>query len=195
MSAPTHNRDPFASIGVRLRDGFGRSGAIALAALLAATAWWVLVQAPRERLAHEPVVAAVRSSEPGQQADRPQPVDPDAAARTLRAALPGAQRHAADVESLLDIAARAGVKLEQGRLRVVGEPGDSLQRIELELRVTERWPALRGLLAQAMNRMPHLALKTLKVTRESAESSQVEAQLVLAWIYRDASAAPSKEAP
>jgi len=195
MSALMRHRDPLAWIGLRLRDGFGSVGVTALAALIAAVVWWGLVQAPRERLAREPVTAAVGGPDAVQHADREPRIDPDAEARTLRVALPGPQRHAADVEALLDVAARAGVRLEQGRLRVVGEPGDPLQRIELELRLTERWPALRAVIVQVMNRMPHLALKTLKVTRESAESSQVEAQLVFVWIYRDAAAAPAKEAP
>jgi hypothetical protein len=193
MSKAIRRGDALAAIAFRLREGFGRTGAVAIVALLGAAAWWALVQAPRERLAHEPVpLEAPASGAESPVAVQPAP-DPDAAARRLRASLPGPQRHAADLEALLEVAARAGVKLEQGRLRVVGEPGDSLQRIEVELRVTERWPALRALLAQAMNRMPHLALKTLKVTRESAESEQVEAQLVFAWIYRDGSVAPSRE--
>lgn len=195
MNPPTYRPDLLAAIGIRLRDGFGRSGAIALAALLAAGAWWVLVQAPRERLAEAPVVNTVRPSESALSEAPGQQIDPDAALRAMRAALPGPQRHPADLEALLDIAARAGVKLEQGRLRPVGEPGEPLQRIEVELRVTDRWPALLALLGQALNRMPHLALKTLKVTRESAESSLVEAQLVFAWVYRDASAVPARDVP
>ncbi len=172
-----------------LRRDWGAVGAAALVALgLAAIAGagLALRDAPSA-----PPVAAV----PPEPVPVPVPVptarsapvdDPE---RALLARLPLASAHPADLEALLEVAARSGVKLEQGRLRVAGEADDPLQRIEIELRVVERWSALRGLLASAMNRMPHLALSSLKVSRETADAERVDAQLVMTWIYRRAAPA------
>jgi hypothetical protein len=82
------------------------------------------------------------------------------------------------------VAQAHGVTLDSGRVRRLAQADEPWVQIEMEVRMNQPWSQVRAFLAGALNRMPNLALQSVRLAREDASASRVEAQLVLRWVYR-----------
>lgn len=153
-------------------------GAAGLALLAAA---WLL-----HGLEVEPMRAA--GMEMAQRADhltkRARPVREAESAQlaALSATLPGAERMPEAIAHLFSAAKHAGLTLQQGAYRAVGEKSgspqpNSLLRYQISLPVKGDYPAVRAFVAEALEREPSLALDAIRLTREHMGAGEIDAEL------------------
>jgi hypothetical protein len=92
--------------------------------------------------------------------------------------------HTRDLDRLVAVAQSHGVVFESGRVRRLAQADEPWVQIEMELRLNQPWSQVRAFLGGALNRMPHLALQSVRLARDDAAAARVEAQLVFRWVYR-----------
>ncbi len=90
------------------------------------------------------------------------------------------------VARLFAAATHAGLRLEQGGYRPVAGSAGGPARYQITLPVSGDYPAIRGFLAEALERQPTLALDGLTLSRESIASPEVKARLNLTFYLREA---------
>lgn len=100
----------------------------------------------------------------------------------LSATLPGAERMPEAVARLFSAANHAGLTLQQGAYRAVGDKPDAeksgdLSRYQISLPVTGDYPAVRAFVAEALEREPSLALDGLRLVRERMDLAEIDAEL------------------
>ncbi len=100
----------------------------------------------------------------------------------LSATLPGAERMPDAVTRLFTAAQHAGLTLQQGSYRTVGDKpaGDqshALARYQINLPITGDYPAVRAFVAEALEREPSLALDGMRLARSGMESAEIDAEL------------------
>jgi hypothetical protein len=100
----------------------------------------------------------------------------------LSATLPGAERMPEAVARLFAAAKHAGLTLQQGAYRAVGdkaggEKSSGLSRYQISLPVTGDYPAVRAFVAEALEREPGLALDGMRLARERMDLGEIDAEL------------------
>lgn len=105
----------------------------------------------------------------------------------LSATLPGAERMPEAVARLFAAANHAGLTLQQGAYRAVGDKAagektasdktNGLARYQISLPVTGNYPAVRAFVAEALEREPSLALDGMRLSRERMDSGEIDAEL------------------
>ncbi len=100
----------------------------------------------------------------------------------LSVTLPGTERMPEAVARLFAAARHAGLTLQQGAYRSVGEKPagqnpNGLLRYQISLPVTGEYPAVRAFVAEALEREPSLALDGMRLAREGMDQSEVDAEL------------------
>lgn len=112
----------------------------------------------------------------------------------LGATLPGIERMPEAVARLFSAAKHAGLTLQQGAYRAVGDvvgnavgnavgnnPGadkfSPLSRYQISLPVTGDYPAVRAFVAEALEREPSLALDGMRLVRERMDIGEIDAEL------------------
>jgi hypothetical protein len=100
----------------------------------------------------------------------------------LVATLPGIERMPEAVARLFAAAKHAGLILQQGAYRTVGdkqgkEKSSDLSRYQISLPVTGDYPAVRAFVAEALEREPSLALDGMRLVRERMDLGEIEAEL------------------
>jgi len=101
---------------------------------------------------------------------------------SLSATLPGAERMPEAVARLFAAAKHAGLTLQQGAYRAVGdkpvgEKTSSLVRYQISLPVSGDYPAVRAFVAEVLERETSLALDGIRLTRERMDSAEIDAEL------------------
>jgi hypothetical protein len=164
-------------IGLRL----GATGLIGLACAALALLLYLAGTRP-----HEARVAAQQTQLDALQRRAEAPVPPQAvvAADPLDA-LPPAGEAARQIGALERLARAHGIELPRGQYGASAQARGGVQRWTLALPVEARYPALHAWLADALARMPNLALDELKLKRERIESRTVQAELRLS-LYLEA---------
>jgi hypothetical protein len=92
--------------------------------------------------------------------------------------------HSQDLERLMALAQAQGVVLDSGRVQRIVSDDSPIVQIELELSLLQPWSKVRVFLASALNRSSHLALQSIRLSREEPAASEVDAELVFRWVYR-----------
>lgn len=105
----------------------------------------------------------------------------------LSATLPGAERMPEAVARLFSAANHAGLTLQQGAYRAVGDKAagektasdktNGLARYQISLPVTGNYPAVRAFVAEVLEREPSLALDGMRLSRERMDSGEIDAEL------------------
>jgi hypothetical protein len=127
----------------------------------------------------EPVSQSTRSAvPPGSRPEAPDPL------RQRWKQWPLESSHSRDLDRLVALAQAQGVTLDSGRVRRLSQADEPWVQIEMEVRMNQSWSQVRTFLGTALNRMPNLALQSVRLAREDAAMPRVEAQLVLRWVYR-----------
>lgn len=93
-------------------------------------------------------------------------------------------QHSRDLDRLVAVAQTHGVVFETGRVRRVVHEDAPVVQIQLEVSLNQPWSQVRTFLAGALNRMPHLALQSVRLARDEPGAPRVNAQLVFSWVYR-----------
>lgn len=165
-------------IGLRL----GATGLIGLAGIGLALLLYLAGTRP-----HEARVAAQQTQLDTLQrrAQAPERPQPQAAAADPLDALPPAGEVAYQIGALERLARAHGIDLPRGQYGASAQARGGVQRWTLALPVEARYPALHAWLADALARMPNLALDELKLKRERIESRTVQAELRLS-LYLEA---------
>lgn len=165
----------------RLRYALARLGWPGAAGLALLAAAWLL-----HGLEVEPMQAASLAME--QRAEhlakraRPARASESTQLAALSATLPGAERMPEAIAHLFSAATHAGLTLQQGAYRAVGEKSGSLQpnslvRYQISLPVNGDYPAVRAFVAEALEREPSLALDAIRLTRERMGAGEIDAEL------------------
>lgn len=98
-----------------------------------------------------------------------------------------APRLNADLRALVELAQAMGLTVERAQVRRTDAPSP-LRVEEVELETTAPYPLLRRFLARSLNEQPHLAVKRLRLDRESEDAPgepSVRSQLSLRLHYRE----------
>lgn len=98
--------------------------------------------------------------------------------------MPGADAAPAVLAGLFAAARHAGLELDEGNYRVSSDRAAGLVRHQISLPLSGTWPALRGFLAEALNRHPSLALEGLRMDR-GEDGAEVQATLRLTLYLRE----------
>jgi hypothetical protein len=166
--------DGFASAGLPAVVG---SAALLLAAGLAvlATPRWhadaAAAEAALQQRAGRPRLAA---------APAPAPPPDD---RRLLAALPDAEQAPARLAALMALAARDGLRLESTRqsdVATAAPTGLPAQALRVSMQLHGRYPALRRLVAEALQHDDALLLDQLRLQRPQAQADELSAEL--SWL-------------
>jgi hypothetical protein len=178
-------------MGSRGAAVLGHGGLIAAGVLIAGLLVWVVlimrmggssteaISARSASQASEQVAQATRSSPaPGSRSEATDPL------RQRWQQWPLESSHSRDLDRLVALAQAQGVTLESGRVRRLSQADEPWIQIEMEVRMIQPWSQVRTFLGSALNRMPNLALQSVRLAREDAATPRVEAQLVLRWVYR-----------
>lgn len=158
-------------IGLRL----GTTGLIGLACAALALLLYATGTRP-----HEARIAAqhMRLDTLQQRAQAPERRQAAVAADPLDT-LPPADEAARQIGALERLARAHGIELPRGQYGASAQAHTTLQRWTLVLPVEAPYPALHAWLADALARMPNLALDELKLKRERIESRTLQAEVRL----------------
>ena len=169
-----------------LRYALANLGWPGAAGLMLLTAAWLVQELDVQPMREARVVLEQRAAHLAKQV---RPVsDIEATQRAaLSATLPGAERMPEAVARLFSAATHAGLILQKGAYRSVGDkPGaeksgsqelKGLMRYQINLPVTGNYPAVRAFVAEALEREPSLALDGMRLTRERMDNGEIEAEL------------------
>jgi hypothetical protein len=89
------------------------------------------------------------------------------------------------IARLFAAADKAGLLLEQGEYRQLSEKDSGLTQYQITLPLVGSYPAVHAFLLEAMQQEPGLALDGLRLSRESVEESQLDAQMQLTLYLRE----------
>ncbi len=167
-----------------LRYGLARlgwPGGVGLALLLAAGLLHSLEVRPMRDAnlnLQQRVATLAKQVRPARETEAAKPTD-------LSITLPGAERMPEAVARLFAAARHAGLTLQQGAYRSVGDKPageksgsrNSLLRYQISLPVTGEYPAIRAFVAEALEREASLALDGMRLTREGMDLGEVDAEL------------------
>ncbi len=163
---------------------WGWPAALSLALLLtAAMVQWQL----RPALQHEGAALRAQRAEAERRAAREVRVAPVAPADRLAAMVPEVMRRGHDVGILLDSARESGLTVERADYAVDTLPGGSVTRLHARLPVTGSYAEVRGYVARILNSLPHAALESLQLERQSTQSARLQATLRVVLFYREES--------
>ena len=176
---PARVMDWLAYLAARL----GWPGLVGLGLLVAALAADRLLVLPLERQVDAMEVRVERLSRQPLPA-RHEETEQEKTARFLDR-LPGGAGAPEAVARLFTAAGHAGLRLEQGSYRP-GKAGEGLARYQITLPVTGDYPAIRGFLAEALERQPTLALDSLTLARDGIAAAELKARLNLSFYLREA---------
>lgn len=166
-------------IGLRL----GATGLIGLACAIAALLLYAAGTRPHEARI---VVQQARLDALQQRAQAPaRPQSQPAVTADPLDALPPAGEAARQIGALERLARAHGIDLPRGQYVASAQAHTALQRWTLALPVEAPYPALHAWLADALARMPNLALDEFKLKRERIESRTVQAEVRLS-LYLEA---------
>ncbi|MEW6679349.1 MAG: hypothetical protein AB1421_15655 [Pseudomonadota bacterium] len=115
---------------------------------------------------------------------RQQALKPDihtAPVQDWRSNLPADRQAYARLARLFEAAETAGLALDEGNYRTQTETRSGLVRRVVILPVAGTYPALRSFMAEALNQDAALALEGLRMSRETLETPDLEAELRLAY--------------
>lgn len=173
----------------RLHKRLGLAGMIALPALVLAVV--VLASIGLNRLTqhgHRSQTEAAGSGQSSASVGIAAPATPsqasDDALHRQWAGWPLESTHSQDLERLMALAQAQGVVLDSGRVQRIASDDSPIVQIELELSLLQPWSKVRGFMASALNRSSHLALQSIRLSREEPAASVVDAELVFRWVYR-----------
>lgn len=142
-----------------------------LAASLHAYTYWQ-VEKPHAEAARQilQLQAASRAdAAPGQ--DTANPLD-----------LPTQQNALASLKRLQQLADENGLMIDRAHYRL--EKDGQLSRYRLSLPIIGAYPDIRAFLSQAMQSFPHLAMESLRISREEPGMEEVDADMQLSFYFR-----------
>lgn len=96
--------------------------------------------------------------------------------------LPARQTALASLKQLQRLADENGLVIDSAQYRF--EKEGKLPRYRLSLPVIGTYPDIRAFLSQAMRQFPHLALESLRISREEPGMEEVDADMQLAFYFR-----------
>lgn len=150
----------------------GWPGLLGLALMLGAVGVSQVLVRPMEQ---ESAALADRARSLAQR--RAAPVAAVAAVRDWRADLPADHEAYGRLTRLFRAAETAGLALNEGSYRTQFDGTAGLGRLVISLPVSGGYPAVRGFLAEALNRDPALALEHLRLSREAMDETELAADL------------------
>lgn len=121
--------------------------------------------------------AAVRARQPAPAQGAPLP--------DWRTLLPADDQAYVRLAGLFKAAHAAGLALDEGNYRTQAETRSGLVRRVVTLPVSGSYPALREFLAEALNQDEALALEGLRLSRDSLENPELQAELRFAFYLGD----------
>jgi hypothetical protein len=173
-------------------DGFASAGlpaAVGSAALLLAAGLAVLAT-PRWRADAAAEAALQQRASRPRLAAAPAPAPPSDDRRLL-AALPDAEQAPARLAALMALAARDGLTLESTRqsdAATATPTGLPVQALRVSMQLHGRYPALRRLVAEALQHDDALLLDQLRLQRPQAQTDELSAELSWLLLQRAAAA-------
>jgi|GEM_PF-1144002 len=132
-------------------------------------------------IAKEPLQTGVEALESGPASAASTPVD---AVMRQWSSWPLEVSHSQDLERLTALAQAQGLVIESGRVRRLAVADSPMVQIEIELSLLQPWAKVRNFLASALNRTPHLALQSIRLSRDEPTAAEVDTELVFRWVYR-----------
>lgn len=172
-----------------LQRRLGLAGVLAMIALILAAVTLIGLAAHRLGQPSAAPVSAVKSPDPNRAAStdasvQTPEVQPTDALMRQWLTWPLEATHSQDLERLTALAQAQGVVIDSGRVRRLASDDSPIVQIELELSLLQPWSKVRTFLASALNRAPHLALQSIRLSRDEPSATEVDAELIFRWVYR-----------
>ena len=117
---------------------------------------------------------------------RPVSVTPADAARAYVEGFPALTQNAADVAQVFAAAQLRHVQLPKGEYQLKAEPGAPFVTYTATFPVHGDYDALKGFSADVLNALPHVSMDELRLSRESAGSTTLDAVVRFTFFYRSA---------
>lgn len=97
--------------------------------------------------------------------------------------LPPIGRSAELLQTLFDVAAQTGIKLDEGdyRLRATRDP--QVMQLSVSMPLRADYQHIQGFLASALYQLPNLGLESLQLQREKPETADLDAKLQLVLYF------------
>jgi hypothetical protein len=171
----------------RLRERLGHFGLAGMGLLLAAAA--LSVYAPQFAREAQDLRAAAdqtrgRLEEVRRQLAQ-QPASPQQAAR-LREWFPTVDQATADLRVMFNTAQKNRIELAKGEYTLApAEDASQLRRFEVVFPLKERYPTIKGFVAEVLNAVPHASLVELRIERGAAHVDQLDARVHFTLFYRE----------
>lgn len=117
---------------------------------------------------------------------RPGPVSPAEAARAWVDGFPALSQNAADVAQVFAAAQLRHVQLPKGEYQLKAEPGAPFITYTATFPVHGDYDALKGFSADVLNALPHVSMDELRLSRDSAGTTTLDAVVRFTFFYRSA---------
>jgi hypothetical protein len=117
---------------------------------------------------------------------RPVSVTPADAARAYVDGFPALSQNAADVAQVFAAAQLRHVQLPKGEYQLKAEPGAPFVTYTATFPVHGDYDALKGFSADVLNALPHVSMDEMRLSRESAGSTTLDAVVRFTFFYRSA---------
>ena len=172
---------------VRLVRRAGYSGIAGGAILAAASALALSLPALERDTRNATASMAARSLAARQRVQsRPGPVSPTEAARVWVEGFPALSQNAADVAQVFAAAQLRHVQLPKGEYQLKAEPGAPFITYTATFPVHGDYDALKGFSADVLNTLPHVSMDELRLSRDSAGTTTLDAVVRFTFFYRSA---------
>ena len=114
------------------------------------------------------------------------PVSPADAARVWVEGFPALSQNAADVAQVFAAAQLRHVQLPKGEYQLKAEPNAPFVTYTATFPVHGDYDALKGFSADVLNAMPHVSMDELRLSRDSAGTTTLDAVVRFTFFYRSA---------
>jgi hypothetical protein len=117
---------------------------------------------------------------------RPAPVSPLEAAHAWVDGFPALSQNAADVAQVFAAAQLRHVQLPKGEYQLKAEPGAPFITYTATFPVHGDYDALKGFSADVLSALPHVSMDELRLSRDSAGTTTLDAVVRFTFFYRSA---------
>lgn len=160
----------------------GIAGALILVAGVALQASLPALERDTRSATSEMAARALAARQPAR--TRPAPAAPADAARAYVEGFPAMSQNAADVAQVFAAAQLRNVQLPKGEYQLKVEPNAPFIMYTATYPVHADYAALKGFSADVLNALPHASMDELRMSRDNAGSTTLDAVVRFTFFYR-----------
>jgi hypothetical protein len=160
----------------------GAAGVVLLAAAIALLAALPALERDTRAATSEMALRALAERQPGRSV--PVAATPADAARAYVEGFPALSQNAADLAQVFAAAQLRHLQRAKGEYQLKAEPNEAFVMYTATYPVHADYDALKGFSADVLNALPHASMDELRMSRDSAGSTTLEAVVRFTFFYR-----------